>query len=175
MGIRAIGANIAQKVATPFKRQTVSSNPFENNSFSGKVFKGSVLPFADVFQRTNAVKQENKLKMVTGSVIAAVSNFGHKVYQPIVNFAKNVKARVNNTIAAIKSLPQRVNELGRDMSQKLTEKLHLNKLHKEEAKDSVKVLNMREINTKASIDDLKNTWLEENKLELSKNIAKEAA
>jgi len=57
----------------------------------------------------------------------------------------------------------------------MAEKLRLDKLRKEEAKDGIKILSMREINTKASIENLKNTWLEENKLELSKRVAKEAA
>lgn len=174
MGIRAIGANIAHKVASPFTRKSTSTNPFENNSFSGRVFKGSVLPFADVFQ-SNKVKEASKLKMMSASVVSAISNFGHKISQPIVNFAKNVKAGINNTIAAVKALPQKVNEIGKNFSQKISESLHIDKLHKEEAKDGVKILNMREINTKASIADLKSTWLEENKLELAKKTSKEAA
>lgn len=175
MGIRAIGANIAHKVASPFKQKSTSSNPFENNSFSGKVFKGSVLLNADTFQM-KATAQKNKLKMMSGSVISAVSNFGHKISQPIVNLARNVKAHYNNAVTAIKSLPQRVNEIKHNMSQKISESLNMNKImHKEENKDAVKVLNMREINTKASIEDLKSTWLEENKIEMAKNTSKEAA
>ena len=174
MGIRAIGANLAHKVASPFKQKSTSSNPFENNSFSGRVFKGSVLLNADTFQM-KAVAQKNKLKMMSGSVMTAVSNFGHKMFQPVVNFAKNVKTRINNTITAIKSLPQKVNEIGHNMSQKISESLNLNRIHKEEAKDSIRVLNMREINTKASVENLKSTWLEENKLEMAKATSKEAA
>ena len=176
MGIRAIGANIASKVASPFTRKSTSTNPFEHNSFSGRVFKGSVLPFADVFQ-TNKVKEASKLKMMSASVVAAVSNFGHRISQPIVNFAKNVKAGINNTISAIKSVPQKVNEISKNVSNKISESLNLEKLHlhKEEAKDSVKVLNMHQINTKASVADLKNTWLEENKIEAARKVSKEVA
>lgn len=176
MGIRAIGANIAHKVASPFTRKSTSTNPFEHNSFQGKVFKGSVLTFADLFQKnTNTVKETSKLKMMSASVVSAVSNFGHKISQPIVNFARNVKAGFNNTIVAIKALPHKVNEIGKNVSQKISESLHLDKIHKEEAKDGIKVLSMREINTKASIADLKSTWIEENKLELAKKAPKEAA
>jgi len=175
MGIRAIGPKLTQKIISPFKAKSTSSNPFEHNTFSGKVFKGSALPFADLFEKKAVIKEQSKLKMMSGSVIAAVSNFGHKVSQPIVNFTRNVKLKVNNAVSAIKALPQRVSEIGRDMSQKMSEKLRLDKLRKEEAKDGIKILSMREINTKASIENLKNTWLEENKLELSKRVAKEAA
>ena len=167
MGIRAIGANIVQKVKSPLIQRKHSSNPFERNDFSGKVFKNSILP-VDVFQ-TN---KTNKMKMMSASVVGAVSNFGHKISQPIVNFAKNVKTRVNNTISAIKSLPQKVSEMRHNMSEKISEKLNL---HKEEPANGVKVLSMKHINTKASIEDLKTTWLEENKLEMAKKSAKEAA
>ena len=109
---------------------------------------------------------------MSASVVGAVSNFGHKISQPIVNFAKNVKTRVNNTISAIKSLPQKVSEMKHNMSEKISEKLNL---HKEEPADGVKVLSMKHINTKASVEDLKTTWLEENKLEMAKKSAKEAA
>ena len=43
------------------------------------------------------------------------------------------------------------------------------------AKDSVKVLNLHQINTKASVADLKNTWLEENKIEAARKVSKEVA
>lgn len=176
MGIRAIGANIASKVASPFTRKSTSTNPFEHNSFSGRVFKGSALISADLFQ-TNKVKEASKLKMMSASVVAAVSNFGHKISQPIVNFAKNVKAGINNTISAIKSVPQKVNEISKNVSNKISESLNLEKLHlhKEESKDTVKVLNMHQINTKASVADLKNTWLEENKIEAGRKASKEVA
>lgn len=177
MGIRAIGANIATKVASPFTRKSTSTNPFEHNSFSGRVFKGSALISADLFQ-TKKVKEASKLKMMSASVVAAVSNFGHKISQPIVNFARNVKAGINNTILAIKSVPQKVNEIGKNVSNKISEnleKLHVHKEHKEEAKDAVKILNMHQISTKASVADLKSTWLEENKIEAARKVSKEVA
>ena len=175
MGIRAIGVNIANKVASPFTRKSTSTNPFEHNSFSGKVFKGSVLPFADVFQ-TNKVKEASKIKMMSASVVAAVSNFGHRISQPIVNFAKNVKAGIDNTIIAIKSVPQKVSEIGKNVSKKIAETINIEKIHpKEENVNSVKVLNMHQINTKASIADLKSTWIEENKIEAARKVSKEVA
>lgn len=182
MGIRAIGANIAQTVKSPFVKRSTSTNPFEHNSFSGKVFKGSVLPFADVFQTTNKAKEASKLKMMSASVISAVSNFGHRISQPIVNFARKVKAGINNTVATIKSIPQRVNEIGHNMSQKISDSLHIHKeTPKEEAgvkegvKEGVKILSLKQITPKASVEDLKSTWLEETKLEIAKKSSKEVA
>lgn len=178
MGIRAIGANIAQTVKSPFVKRSTSTNPFEHNSFSGKVFKGSVLPFADVFQTTNKAKEASKLKMMSASVISAVSNFGHRISQPIVNFARKVKAGINNTVATIKSIPQRVNEIGHNMSQKISDSLHIHKeTPKEETgvKEGVKILSLKQITPKASVEDLKSTWLEETKLEIAKKSSKEVA
>lgn len=172
MGIRAIGANIAQKVRSPFIQKSTSTNPFEHNSFSGKAFKNSVLPFADVFQ-SNKVKETSKLRMMSASVVSAVSNFGHRISQPMVNFARNVKARVNDTVSAIKALPQKVNELGHNMSQRISESLHMH--HKEESKEGVKILSMKQINTKASVEDLASTLREEIRLEMAKKSAKEVA
>ena len=59
------------------------------------------------------------------------------------------------------------------MSQKISDSLHIH--HKEENKEGVKILSMKQINTKASIEDLKSTWLEENRLEMAKKSTKEAA
>ena len=111
--------------------------------------------------------------MMSASVVSAVSNFGHRISQPIVNFARNVKSSINNTISAIKSLPKKMNEIGHNMSQKISDSLHIH--HKEENKEGVKILSMKQINTKASIEDLKSTWLEENRLEMAKKSTKEVA
>ena len=59
------------------------------------------------------------------------------------------------------------------MSQKISDSLHIR--HKEENKEGVKILSMKQINTKASVEDLKSTWIEENRLEMSKKSAKEVA
>ena len=59
------------------------------------------------------------------------------------------------------------------MSQKISDSLHIR--HKEENKEGVKILSMKQINTKASVEDLKSTWVEENRLEMSKKSAKEVA
>ena len=169
MEIKAIGARITQRIASPFRPKSTSTNPFENNSFSGRTFNKSVLPFADVFQNTAKKNEVSKLKMMSASVVSAVSNFKQRLTQPIIDFAHNVKARVNNTVSAIKSLPQRIVAAKNDLSLKISEKLNLYKPaeHKVAEDSGVKLLSLKEINTKARIVDLKHTWLEENK-----NIAK---
>lgn len=166
MEIKAIGNNIVRTIKNPFMPKSTSTNPFENNSFSGTPFKGSVLPFADVFQKKiNNTNKVSKLKMMSASVIGAVSNFGHKLTQPLVNFARNVKSRINNTVATIKTLPEKFGKIKEVVSEKISEKLSLNLLHKEEISNTPKILDMKHINTKANVSDLKATWLEENRLE----------
>ena len=171
MNIKSIGANIVQRINSPLTKKTTSTNPFEHNNFSGKVFKGSVLPFADVFQ-VNKVKEASKLKMMSASVVGAISNFGHRVSQPIVNFARNIKTRINSSIVAIKSLPSRVNEISKNVSTRISESINNRFIHKQEAQEGVHILSLRQINTKASISDLKSTWVEENRLEALNNVAK---
>ena len=173
MGIKAIGKNIAHKVATPFAKKSMSSNPFENNSFKGKAFNNSVLPFADVFQ-TNKSNVQNRMKMISSSVIGAVSSFGHKITQPIVNFARNMKMGIDNTVNSIKSIPNRVHEASKNMSERISE--NINRLrnigaHDERTESGVKILNIKHINENASVEDLKATWLNENELETTREVA----
>lgn len=173
MGIKAIGKNIAHRVATPFVKKSTSSNPFENNSFKGKAFNNSVLPFADVFQ-TNKSNVHNRMKMISSSVIGAVSSFGHKITQPIVNFARNVKMGISNTVNSIKSIPNRVHEASIKVSEKISD--NINRLRNVGAQDEitengVRILHIKNINENASISDLKATWLHENKLENAKEVA----
>lgn len=81
-----------------------SSNPFEHNSFKGKSFTGSVLPFADVFQSIKPMEQKpNKIKMVASAVVGAMNNFKTSITQPIIKFAHNVKETFHNGIEAMKS------------------------------------------------------------------------
>lgn len=170
MKIKSIGANIAQKISAPFNKKNVSTNPFENNVVSGHAFKSSVLPFADVFQ-SHSLKT-NKLKMISGSVVSAVSNFGHKVSQPIVDFAHNVKMSISNTVNSIKSIPARVVSVRKNMSEKISNVWNNNWSHREDKIDNaVHILSLKKINEKASVADLKATWLNEN--EVNSNFRKE--
>jgi len=131
------------------------------------------LPFADVFQ-TNKSNVQNRMKMISSSVIGAVSSFGHKITQPIVNFARNMKMGIANTVNSIKSIPNRVHEASKNMSERISE--NINRLrnigaHDERTESGVKILNIKHINENASVEDLKATWLNENELETTREVA----
>ena len=49
-------------------KRSTSTNPFDKTSFRGKTFSGSVLPFADVFQKIKPV-EDIELKMVFLTVL----------------------------------------------------------------------------------------------------------
>lgn len=165
MEIKAISG---AKLGTLSLRKTTSTNPFENVSFKGKSFNGSVLPFADVFQSIKPVEPKtNKLKMVAGSVVSAVSTFKSKLVQPVVKFANNVKAGWNHSVEAVKSAGNTIAEMGRNIQNRISSVFENHKIA-EENKDIPKVLSMKHINNKASVKDLKATWIAENELMLSK-------
>ena len=159
MGIKAIMG--AQFGALSLKK-TTSTNPFEHNSFKGKSFTGSVLPFADVFQSIKPVEAKpSKMKMVSSAVVGAVSNFKTKLTQPIINFANNVKETVAHGVEAMKSAKNSITEMGKNMHSRIAQMFNWNKVA-EDNKENVKILSMRHINNKASVKDLKATWLAEN-------------
>ncbi|MCM1265851.1 MAG: hypothetical protein NC200_06595 [Candidatus Gastranaerophilales bacterium] len=175
MGIKAI---MGTGFGTLSLRKTTSTNPFEHNSFKGKAFCGSALPFTDVFQSIKPIEQKpNKLKVISASVVTAVSTFKSKLMQPIVNFANNVKTTWNNGIEAVKSAGNNIAEMGRNVQNRISSVFEHHKVA-EENKDIPKILSMKQINEKASTKDLKATWLAENELMLSKEseeIGKAAA
>ena len=128
MGIKAIMG--AQFGALSLKK-TTSTNPFEHNSFKGKSFTGSVLPFADVFQSIKPVEAKpSKMKMVSSAVVGAVSNFKTKLTQPIINFANNVKETVAHGVEAMKSAKNSITEMGKNMHSRLHKCLIGTKLQK---------------------------------------------
>jgi len=69
----------------------VSTNPF-----AAVNFRGNVLPFGDVFVGTAkkvglGEKIQNKIKMISGSVLGNVSDLGKRVYEPVKSFAGRIR------------------------------------------------------------------------------------
>lgn len=169
MGIKAI-------MGAPFGalslKKTTSTNPFEHNSFKGKSFTGSVLPFTDVFQSIKPAEvKPNKMKMISGAVVGAVSNFKTRLTQPVINFANHVKERLANGVNAVKNAGNTIAEMSKNMQSRISHVFDWNKAA-EENKDGIKILSMKQINNKASVKDLKATWIAENTQMLA-NEAKE--
>ncbi|MCR5266321.1 MAG: hypothetical protein K6E29_06980 [Cyanobacteria bacterium RUI128] len=157
-----------------FNRST-STNPFEKTSFKGRTFKGSVLPFADVFQSIKPVEtvKPNKVKMVAGAVISAVADFKTRLTQPIVDFVNSVKEgyghvkeKIAGGVDSIKNAKNSLVEMGKSVKDRVAhvfeEKVG------EPGPDGATILNLKHINEQASLRDLRATWVAENEKIVSK-------
>jgi len=166
MGIKAI-------MSAPFGalslKRTTSTNPFEHNSFRGKSFTGNVLPFTDVFQSIKPAEiKPNKMKMISSAVVGAVMNFRTKFTQPIINFAHNVKTSFSNGVEAMKSAGNVIAQMRKNMQNRISSVFEIHKAP-EEIKDGARILSMKHISNKASVKDLKATWIAENAQIAAKN------
>lgn len=148
------------------------TNPFENNSFKGKSFTGSVLPFADVFQSIKPIEQKtSKIKMVSSAVVGAINNFKTSITQPIVKFAHNVKETFHNGIEAMKATKNSIAEMGRNVQDKISSVFHSHE--NIEVTGAPRILSGKHINNQARIEDLRSTWLAENAKISLENALKE--
>jgi len=154
-----------------FNRST-STNPFEKTSFRGKTFKGSALAFSDVFQAIKPVEKPNKLKMVTGAVIGAIVDFKTRLTQPIALFAHKVRENIARGVESVRNTKNSIVEMSKNMHERVTEKVASVFSRKPKVEEPVSdvavVLDMKHINEKAHVRDLKATWVAENE-----RIAKE--
>ena len=174
MEIKAIlGAKLS---ALKINRKT-STNPFEHNSFKGKSFTGSVLPFADVFQSMKPIEQKpSKIKMISGAVVGAINNFKTNLTQPVIKFANNVKEKFQNGIEAMRATKNSIAEMGRNMQDRISSVFHSHSVEKLEENNVPKILSKKHINNQASVQDLRTTWLAENaKIALENTLGKEKA
>ena len=164
---------LGSKLGSLSIHRKTSTNPFEHNSFKGKSFTGSVLPFADVFQSIKPIEQKpSKIKMVTSAVVGAINNFKTSITQPIVKFAHNVKETFHNGIEAMKSTKNSIAEMGRNVQDKISSVFHS---HTEIAEEvgAPRILKMKHINNQASVQDLRTTWMAENSKISLENALKE--
>jgi len=172
MEIKAI---LGAKFGSLSINKKTSTNPFEHNSFKGKSFTGSVLPFADVFQSIKPVEHKpSKIKMVASAVVGAMNNFKTSITQPIVKFAHNVKQTFNNGIEAMKATKNSIAEMGRNVQDKISSVFHSHNVEHLEEATGPKILAVKHINNKASVQDLRSTWMAENaKISLENALGKE--
>lgn len=173
MEIKAI---VGAKFGTLSSRKTTSTNPFEKTSFKGKAFGGNVLPFADVFQAIKPIEspKPHKLKMISGAVIGAVVDFKTKLTQPIALFASKVRENIAHGIDRVKDAKNSIISMSRDVHGRIAQVFDWHKL---ENKPNIgpKVLSMRHINEKASVQDLRATWVAANAIKLSNEGRKAVA
>lgn len=138
------------------------TNPFERNNFKGRAFTGNALPFADVFQSIKPVSQkQNKLKLLSGSVMSAMSSFKTKVSEPISEFTNNIKETFTRGVESVRSAKSVLCETGKNIKNKITQVFEFNKTPVEN-NTGTKILTTKQINNKASVEDLRAAWIAEN-------------
>lgn len=170
MEIKAI---LGAKLGSLSINKKTSSNPFEHNSFKGKSFTGSVLPFADVFQSIKPIEHKpSKIKMVASAVVGAMNNFKTRITQPIIKFAHNVKETFHNGIEAMRATKNSIAEMGKNVQDKISGVFHSHANIAEET-GAPKILKIKHINNQASVADLRTTWLAENAKISLENLLKE--
>lgn len=180
MEINSISNSIS---SVRLNKRATSTNPFEKNSFKGRTFKGSVLPFADVFQAIKPVTapKPNKVKMIASSVIGAVVDFKTRLTQPIALFASKVRERiaqgvdsVRHGIESAKHAGSTIKAMGKNMQGRISQVFDFHKPDPEPVVPGVKILDLKHISPKAAVKDLKATWIAENE-KISKESGKAVA
>lgn len=163
----------AQLGALTFRRST-STNPFDKTSFKGKKFGGSVLQFADVFQKIKPLEasKPSRIKMISGAVIGAAVDFKTRLTQPIALFASKVKENIAHGIDRMREAKNSFIAMGKDFQGRISQAFDWKKV--EEPVVGPRVLSMKQISEKSPLDDLRATWIAENNL-LSKGEGKVAA
>ena len=158
-----IDSIIGAKFGTLSTRKTTSTNPFETNSFKGKAFGGSVLPFADVFQAIKPIEapKPSKMAMVAGAVANVVSGFRTRVTEPVKQFAHNVREHLALGIDKIKNVKVSLVEMKNNLKDRITQVFDWHKVEEPKLGEA-RILSLKHINEKAEVKDLKATWLSEN-------------
>ncbi|MBO6271398.1 hypothetical protein J6O48_01310 [bacterium] len=156
--------------------KSTSTNPFERTSFKGKAFGGSVLPFADVFQKIKPVEiqKPNKIKMVSGAVIGAIVDFKTRLTQPIALFASRVRQNIALGIDRVREMKNSMIAMGKNMHGRIAQVFDWHKVE-EPTVSGAKILSLKHINEKAPVHDLKATWIAENEKIASKSEGKAVA
>ena len=177
MEIKAI---IGAKFGTLSLKKTTSTNPFDTMNFKGRTFKGSALPFADVFQAIKPVTapKPNKLKMISASVIGAAVDFRMRLHQPIALFVNNVRQNIERGMAIVQRAKLSMYnsghsfiEMNKNLYGKISNVFSKPKLKLPEPSDEIKILTLKHINEHASVRDLRATWLHINETALKKGAA----
>jgi len=87
------------KIGNGIGKSSVVNKGVSTNPFAGSNFRGNVLPFVDVFEGSKKVgitsKIQDKLKLLSGSVLGSVSDFGKRVYEPVKGFAERIKGNLS--------------------------------------------------------------------------------
>lgn len=167
MGIKAI---VGAKLGALTLNKSTCTNVFEKHQFKGKSFEGSVLPFADVFEKikppTLETEKPSKLKMVAGAVAGAVEGFRTKITEPVsalVNRVKeNISVGVENGLNKVKEVKNSLAEMRNGMKERLSHLFEKRTTEETASSEGAKIIKLKHINETVPVKDLEATWIAEN-------------
>lgn len=188
MEIRKIELNLGQKVANPFKTTRKSTtNPFYSINFEGNTIDPLIC--ADVLDSFKG--KENKLKMITSSVIGSMEKLKNSITEPITHFVNRVKEGWNvaveklgieNIKENIHTTGEKINsilsyDVGKGISDSITNiKEDITGIGKDlitKWTDLIGKIHEDKIPSGLSVAEYRDLWIKEN--ELIANSIKEAA
>jgi len=193
MEIRKIELNLGQKRINPFKTTRKSNtNPFKYQDFEGNTIDPLIC--ADVLVSFKG--KENKLKMISSSVIGSITKLRNSIPEHIVNFANRVKEGITgawtyakNTeikLASLDSISTRLHDImSYDVGKGITDSMSAlgknmsdwrlgisDKWNELIDKINIKNISHSKISSDLSVAELKDLWIKENEL-TAQNKAKE--
>ena len=199
MEIRKLELNLGQKSVNPFKTTRKSStNPFKYNDFEGNAIDPLIC--ADVLVSFKG--KENKLKMISSSVMGSMIKLRNSITEPIINFANRVKEGITTTWntaiekSGLKNISENLHTTGEKINsilnydvskgisdsisglgKTISEKINITGIGEDLSTkwNSLigKIQHNRKISSDMSVAELKDLWIKEN--ELISNSVKEAA
>ena len=198
MEIRKLELNLGQKSINPFKTTRKSStNPFKYNDFEGNAIDPLIC--ADVLVSFKG--KENKLKMISSSVMGSMVKLRNSITEPIINFVKRVREGIsttwNSTIekTGLKNISENIHATGEKINsilnydiskgisdslsglgKTISEKINLTGIGEDLStkwNSLIGKLNNKGIPSGLSVAEYRALWIKEN--ELITNSVKEAA
>ena len=134
------------EIKMPFKikaRESVhTGNPFKDSS--------------DVFESSNAVKAQNRAKMVISAIAGSVSNFTRRITEPVSAFCNKVKTVSSSTWNYLKNTT--ISDFGNQISSSITERVNT---ISERISTMKKNMELSKINEQMPVLELEALWNKE--------------
>lgn len=157
--IDKITAILNTEIKMPFKikaRESVhTGNPFKDSSF-----EGLTLP-ADVFESSNAIKSQNRARMVLSAIAGSVTSFTKRITEPVSAFCKKVATDATSAWNYLKTTT--ISDFGHQISDSINGSISS---MKERISTMKKNLELNRISENMSVAELEALWNKELQMEV---------
>ena len=178
--INKVELNLGQKIANPFRTTRKSStNPFYSTNFEGNTIDPLIC--ADVLESFKG--KENKLKMITASVMGSMTKLRNSITEPIVQFVNRVK-NTEVKIAGLDGLSTKIHDVSSDIGKGITDSISgigknitelghgiSDRWNSLVEKINIKNIGHEKISSELPVAELRALWEKENELIKAKEIA----